>query len=83
MPIYDFICQDCGGRFEALVRGEAKASCPACRSLRLEQMISTFAMSSESTRQANLAKAHKANAKARRDAAQAQREAMEHHDHHH
>ena len=84
MPIYDFQCQQCGDRFEALVRGTGKVECPACHSDRLEQLISTFALSSDSTRKANVAKAHKQNAKARKDAAHAQREAIEHHhDHHH
>ena len=84
MPIYDFQCQECGDRFEALVRGAGKAECPSCHSDRLEQMISSFAMSSDATRKANVAKAHKQAERARRDAAHAQREAIEHHhDHHH
>ena len=83
VPIYDFKCQDCGQRFEALVRSTDKAACPECRSERLEQLISSFAMSSDGTRKGNIAKAQKQHAKARRDAAHAQREEMEHHDHHH
>jgi putative FmdB family regulatory protein len=83
VPIYDFKCQDCGQRFEALVRGASKVACPGCKSERLEQLISAFAMSSDSTRKGNIAKQHKHNEKARRDAKHAQREAMEHHDHHH
>jgi len=46
-------------------------------------MISSFAMSSDATRKDNIAKLQKGHAKARRDAAHAQREEMEHHDHHH
>ena len=65
------------------MRGAEKAACPECKGGRLEQMISTFAMSSDSTRKGNVAKARKQNEKARRDAAHAQREEMEHHDHHH
>lgn len=31
MPIFDFICTDCGHQFEKLVRGaEAKQECPKC-----------------------------------------------------
>jgi len=82
--MYDFVCQDCGERFEALVRGANKAACPGCKSERLEQLISSFAMSSDATRKGNVAKAHKANEKLRKEAAHAQREAIEHHhDHHH
>ena len=84
MPIYDFKCQDCGERFEALVRRSTDtAACPSCKSERLQQMISSFAMSSDATRKDNIAKLQKGHAKARRDAAHAQREEMEHHDHHH
>jgi putative FmdB family regulatory protein len=30
MPIYEYICRDCGHAFELLVRGEEKATCPSC-----------------------------------------------------
>ena len=85
MAIYDFKCQACGEQFEALVRKNTdKASCPSCQSDQLEQLISSFAMSSDATRKDNIAKAQKGFAKARRDAAHAQKEAIEHHhDHHH
>ena len=81
VPMYDFVCQDCGERFEALVRNGSTAACPSCKSERLQQLISSFAMSSDATRKGNVAKAHKQNEKLRRDAAHAQREAIEHHDH--
>jgi putative FmdB family regulatory protein len=66
MPIYEYKCLSCGHQFERLVRrsstpvlteeagGGAKANatgCPACHGQELEQILSLFAVSSESTRQ--------------------------------
>ena len=66
MPLFDFRCLDCGECFEALVLKTA-ASCPSCQSARLEQQISTFAVSSESIRESNLNGAKKKHEKVRRD----------------
>ena len=44
MPIYEYICQACDQRFEAIVNGGRKAHCPACNSSRLEQQLSAFAV---------------------------------------
>jgi putative FmdB family regulatory protein len=66
MPLYDFQCLDCGELFEALVL-KTPATCPKCQSARLEQQISTFAVSSESTRESNLGSAKRKHAKAHRD----------------
>jgi len=43
------------------------AKCPACNKKDLEQLISLSAVSSESSRQANLSAAHKRAAAVRRD----------------
>jgi putative FmdB family regulatory protein len=43
MPIFEFVCQDCGTRFEKLVRNGVSAECPSCGRARLEQQFSTFA----------------------------------------
>ena len=66
MPIFDFRCLDCDEEFEALVL-KTPATCPKCQSARLEQQISSFAVSSESTRESNLSGAKRKHAKVHRD----------------
>ncbi|MGV1098985.1 FmdB family zinc ribbon protein [Thiovibrio sp. JS02] len=43
MPLYDFICRNCGCAFEALVMGSDKPACPKCKSGDLAKQMSTFA----------------------------------------
>jgi putative FmdB family regulatory protein len=46
MPIFEYKCQDCGTKFEKLVRRSsdtAELECPSCGKQRLEQEHSTFA----------------------------------------
>ena len=45
MPIYEYRCEDCGSRFEKLVRRSAESSelvCPSCGEKHLKQEFSTF-----------------------------------------
>jgi putative FmdB family regulatory protein len=45
MPIYEYLCQDCGTKFEKLVRRSAdapKTECPSCGQKHLKQEYSTF-----------------------------------------
>jgi putative FmdB family regulatory protein len=70
MPLYDFRCRGCGSEFEALVRAhdEAGPICPSCGGTDLEQLLSSFAVSSEEkTRAAATRKRHKEAANARRE----------------
>ncbi|MEW5724647.1 MAG: zinc ribbon domain-containing protein [Thermodesulfobacteriota bacterium] len=47
MPLFEYICQDCENRFEALVlSSEEEVLCPACESQRLEKLFSPFARTS-------------------------------------
>jgi putative FmdB family regulatory protein len=46
MPIYEYRCDDCGTKFEKLVRRTADAAaveCPSCGEHHLTQELSTFA----------------------------------------
>ena len=46
MPIYEYSCDDCGTKFEKLVRRTADAGaveCPSCGEKHLTQEMSTFA----------------------------------------
>jgi putative FmdB family regulatory protein len=46
MPIYEYRCEDCGSKFEKLVRRAAEAdglACPSCGQKHLTQELSTFA----------------------------------------
>ena len=46
MPIYEYLCQDCGSKFEKLVRRSSDAAeleCPSCGQKHLRQELSTFA----------------------------------------
>ncbi|MBE9474238.1 MAG: zinc ribbon domain-containing protein [Chloroflexi bacterium] len=46
MPIFEFVCQECGTPFEELVRSSSavgEVSCPFCESTQITKQISTFA----------------------------------------
>jgi putative FmdB family regulatory protein len=46
MPIYEYKCDDCGNRFEKLVRRSSDVSeieCPSCGQKHLTQELSVFA----------------------------------------
>jgi putative FmdB family regulatory protein len=68
MPIYEYLCQQCGHRFEYLVLSSSSApECPSCHKRDLTQLISLCAMTSEGTREANFKSAHKKASRARTD----------------
>jgi len=60
MPIYDYLCKECRNQFECLLlRTSAAATCPACGSPNLEQLVSSCAVHSEAASAANLSAAHR------------------------
>jgi putative FmdB family regulatory protein len=40
MPIYEYLCCDCGQRFEWLTREGEKPACPSCGKQKLNRQIS-------------------------------------------
>ena len=52
MPIYEYRCQDCGEKFEKLVRGNSEQpelACPNCGGKQAQKLLSTFGTSGFST----------------------------------
>jgi len=46
MPLFEYLCQDCGREFEKIVpRHDSPADCPKCASVRVEKQLSVFAVS--------------------------------------
>ncbi|HPC16048.1 MAG TPA: zinc ribbon domain-containing protein [Candidatus Hydrogenedentes bacterium] len=43
MPLFRFVCEDCGQDREILVRGQESPACPNCGSPRLIKQASAFA----------------------------------------
>jgi len=46
VPIFEYLCAECGHKFETIVFGEQKAECPKCHTAKLEQQLSTFSADS-------------------------------------
>jgi putative FmdB family regulatory protein len=78
MPIYEYLCRQCGHRFEyLLLSSSSPAECPSCHKQDLTQLVSLCAMTSENTREANYNAAHRKASRARKD-----KQHDEHHDLH-
>jgi putative FmdB family regulatory protein len=70
MPIYEYECVKCGKQFEHLALPKSPApACPSCKGKNLKQMLSMFAVSSKSIREANLKAAKKAGYKIQKEKA--------------
>jgi len=50
MPIFEYLCKDCGRPFEKIVpRYDAQADCIHCNSVNVEKQLSVFAVAGSST----------------------------------
>ena len=50
MPIYEYTCRECDGKFEQLVRsmsGGEKIKCPKCGSTKTARALSVFAVGAD------------------------------------
>ena len=75
MPIFEYACKKCGKEFEALVLKTTPApSCPKCKSVDLEKLISRPAIKSETTHGLAMKAAAKRDRKQGSEQARAQRE---------
>jgi putative FmdB family regulatory protein len=64
MPLFEYKCLACGELFEMLVLKTSQSIvCPSRSADSIERLISMFAVSSESSRQASTAAAYKYNNK--------------------
>jgi putative FmdB family regulatory protein len=65
MPLYEYRCAGCGHQFELLVMKASPPAiaCPSCASDSVERLLSTFAASSDASRQASTASAYRYNNK--------------------
>ena len=50
MPLYEYVCASCHGKFECYVRSWSEpVSCPSCQGRDVEKQLSTFAFAGGST----------------------------------
>ena len=52
MPLYEYICRNCGAELELLLRGQERPSCQACGSDNLEKLLSVTSAHSAGGRSA-------------------------------
>lgn len=48
MPLYEYICKDCGKPFETIAKHDDTPPCEFCNSQNVERQLSTFATHSSS-----------------------------------
>jgi putative FmdB family regulatory protein len=82
MPIYEYQCRKCNHEFEFLVLPTlSPPECPSCKSKDLEKLISGFAVSSESIRQANAKSSIRDQKNKYKEVAHEEHKRMHHDDH--
>ena len=54
MPIYEYVCDDCGERYERIVMNKSTAvACPKCESTNKTVQLSVFAAPSNGSKSSN------------------------------
>ena len=54
MPIFEYICKDCGQPFEKIVpRYDSQVDCAHCNSANVEKQLSVFAVAGPSSKEAS------------------------------
>ncbi len=48
MPIFEYRCESCGHKFEAILFGAQTPECPKCHTDKLEKQLSIFAVAKPS-----------------------------------
>jgi len=48
MPIFEYRCESCGHKFEAILFGAQTPECPKCHTAKLEKQLSVFTVSKPS-----------------------------------
>ena len=58
MPIFEYLCKDCGRPFETIVpRYDSKVDCAHCNSANVEKQLSVFAVAGSSSNRTEAADA--------------------------
>ena len=81
MPIYDYVCRDCGNEFEGFVRKESETpDCPSCESNDLDRLLSMPRVHSEGRKERSMRAAKKRDHAQAKENAYTQRQYELHHD---
>lgn len=51
MPIFEYVCRECGQQFESIVTASRAARCPSCSSDALDKQLSVFAVAASGPRE--------------------------------
>lgn len=81
MPIFDYRCLQCNQECELIVLTGTLIRCPACGSETLDRLISSFAVSTTTTRGQSLSAIRRKNTGKAREEIHAEQEYDRHHRH--
>ncbi|MDE0358354.1 MAG: zinc ribbon domain-containing protein [Gammaproteobacteria bacterium] len=82
MPVYEYVCNDCGRQFEVLLLRQETAACPSCESADLKRLLSAPKVKSSSTHDLAMRAAKKRDQTQAWERVNEQRKYEESHDRH-